>query len=103
MRRRPCSTGVWPDRDRFVLSNGHASMMRYVGLHLTGYRDMTLDQLKNFRQWRAITAGHPEYGHAKGFETTGPLGPGLGTAVNAALAERRLAAEFGSDLVDHHA
>lgn len=93
----------WPDRDRFVLSNGHASMMLYALLHLTGYEDMTLEQLKNFRQWGAITAGHPEYGHAKGVEvTTGPLGQGLATAVGMALAERRLAAEFGADLVDHH-
>jgi transketolase len=93
----------WPDRDRFVLSNGHASMMLYALLHLTGYQDMTLDQVRNFRQWGAITAGHPEYGHAKGIEvTTGPLGQGLATAVGMALAERRLAAEFGADLVDHH-
>ncbi|MDP3196227.1 transketolase [Tabrizicola sp.] len=93
----------WPDRDRFVLSNGHASMMLYALLHLTGYQDMTLEQVKNFRQWGAITAGHPEYGHAKGIETTtGPLGQGLATAVGMALAERRLAAEFGSDLVDHY-
>ena len=93
----------WPDRDRFVLSNGHASMMLYALLHLTGYPDMTLEQIKAFRQWGAITAGHPEYGHAKGIETTtGPLGQGLATAVGMALAERRLAAEFGSDLVDHH-
>lgn len=93
----------WPDRDRFVLSNGHASMMLYSVLHLTGYQDMTLDQVKAFRQWGAITAGHPEYGHAKGIETTtGPLGQGLATAVGMALAERRLAAEFGSELVDHH-
>lgn len=93
----------WPDRDRFVLSNGHASMMLYALLHLTGYSDMTIDQIRNFRQWGAITAGHPEYGHAKGIEvTTGPLGQGLATAVGMALAERRLAAEFGADLVDHH-
>jgi transketolase len=93
----------WPDRDRFVLSNGHASMLLYSLLHLTGYEDMTLEQVKNFRQWGSITAGHPEYGHAKGIETTtGPLGQGLATAVGMALAERRLAAEFGDDLVDHH-
>ena len=93
----------WPDRDRFVLSNGHASMLLYSLLHLTGYEDMTLEQVKNFRQWGSITAGHPEYGHAKGVETTtGPLGQGLATAVGMALAERRLAAEFGDDLVDHH-
>lgn len=93
----------WPDRDRFVLSNGHASMLQYALLHLTGYEDMTLDQVKNFRQWGSITAGHPEYGHAGGIElTTGPLGQGLGMAVGMALAERQLAAEFGADLVDHH-
>ncbi|RJL16505.1 transketolase [Paracoccus siganidrum] len=92
----------WPDRDRFVLSNGHASMLLYSLLHLTGYEDMTIEQIRNFRQWGAITAGHPEYGHAKGIETTtGPLGQGLATAVGMALAERRLAAEFGEDLVDH--
>ncbi|MBF5077779.1 transketolase [Paracoccus sp. NBH48] len=92
----------WPDRDRFVLSNGHASMLLYSLLHLTGYQDMTLDQIRNFRQWGAITAGHPEYGHAKGVETTtGPLGQGLATAVGMALAERALAGEFGEDLVDH--
>ncbi|WP_347139410.1 transketolase [Paracoccus sp. SSK6] len=93
----------WPDRDRFVLSNGHASMLLYSLLHLTGYEDMTLEQVRNFRQWGSITAGHPEYGHAKGIETTtGPLGQGIATAVGMALAERRLAAEFGDDLVDHH-
>ncbi|MEO1952194.1 1-deoxy-D-xylulose-5-phosphate synthase N-terminal domain-containing protein, partial [Thioclava sp.] len=91
----------WPDRDRFVLSNGHASMLLYGLLHLTGYEDMTRDQIRNFRQWGAITAGHPEWGHAKGVETTtGPLGQGLATAVGMALAERALAAEFPG-LVDH--
>ncbi len=79
----------WPDRDRVVLSNGHASMMLYSLLHLTGYADMTLKQIKNFRQMGAITAGHPEYGHAKGIETTtGPLGQGIATAVGMALAEK---------------
>lgn len=92
----------WPDRDRFVLSNGHASMLLYSLLHLTGYADMTIDQVKNFRQWGSITAGHPEYGHAKGVETTtGPLGQGLATAVGMALAERRLGAEFGDNVIDH--
>ncbi|MDB6180427.1 transketolase [Paracoccus fistulariae] len=92
----------WPDRDRFVLSNGHASMLLYSVLHLTGYEDMTLEQVRNFRQWGSITAGHPEYGHAKGIETTtGPLGQGLATAVGMALAEKRLAQEFGDDVVDH--
>ena len=91
----------WPDRDRFILSNGHASMLLYGLLHLTGYEDMTIDQIRNFRQWGAITAGHPEWGHAKGIETTtGPLGQGLATAVGMALAERALAAEFPG-LVDH--
>ena len=93
----------WPDRDRVVLSNGHASMMLYSLLHLTGYADMTLEQIKNFRQMGAITAGHPEYGHAKGIETTtGPLGQGIATAVGMALAEKALSAEFGADLVDHN-
>ncbi|WP_339641344.1 transketolase [Jannaschia helgolandensis] len=93
----------WPDRDRLVLSNGHASMMLYSLLHLTGYEDMTLEQLRNFRQLGAITAGHPEYGHAKGIEcTTGPLGQGIAMAVGMALAELRLAREFGEDLVDHN-
>ena len=93
----------WPDRDRFVLSNGHASMLLYSLLHLTGYKDMTIDQIRNFRQFGAKTAGHPEYGHAKGIETTtGPLGQGLANAVGMALAERLQAAEFGSDIVDHH-
>ncbi|HHC29691.1 MAG TPA: transketolase, partial [Rhodobacterales bacterium] len=72
----------WYDRDRFVLSAGHGSMLLYGLLHLTGYEDMTIEQIKNVRQWGAITAGHPEYGHAKGIETTtGPLGQGIATAV----------------------
>ncbi len=92
----------WPDRDRVVLSNGHASMLLYSLLHLTGYADMTLDQIRNFRQLGAKTAGHPEYGHAKGIETTtGPLGQGIASAVGMAMAESALAAEF-ADLVDHH-
>jgi len=94
---------AWPDRDRFVLSAGHGSMLLYGLLHLTGYADMTLDELKNFRQLGSRTAGHPEYGAAPGIETTtGPLGQGLGNAVGMALAERHLAARFGADLVDHH-
>ncbi|WP_334175086.1 transketolase [Pseudoxanthobacter sp.] len=93
----------WPDRDRFVLSNGHGSMLLYALLHLTGYEQATLEELKRFRQFGARTAGHPEYGHLEGVETTtGPLGQGLATAVGMALAERKLAAEFGADLVDHH-
>ncbi len=93
----------WPDRDRFVLSAGHGSMLIYALLHLTGYGDMTLDELRRFRQLGSRTAGHPEYGHAAGIETTtGPLGQGLGNAVGMALAERILAARFGDALVDHH-
>lgn len=92
----------WPDRDRFILSAGHGSMLLYSLLHLTGYADMTLDELKKFRQLGSRTAGHPEYGHASGIETTtGPLGQGLGNSVGFALAERLLEARFGRDLVDH--
>ena len=93
----------WPDRDRFVLSAGHGSMLLYALLHLTGYEAMTIEQLRSFRQWGALTAGHPEYGHTPGVETTtGPLGQGLATAVGMALAERLMAQRFGADLVDHH-
>src|SRR5690606_8812322 len=93
----------WPDRDRFVLSAGHGSMLLYGLLHLSGYADMPIDELRNFRQLASRTAGHPEYGHAAGIETTtGPLGQGLANAVGMALAERMLAAEFGDDLVDHY-
>ncbi len=92
----------WADRDRFVLSAGHGSMLLYALLHLTGYPDMTLEQVRNFRQLGAKTAGHPEFGHAAGIETTtGPLGQGIANAVGMALAERHLAAQFPS-LVDHH-
>src|SRR5712691_3435979 len=92
----------WPGRDRFVLSNGHGSMLLYGLLHLTGYPDMTLDELKHFRQLGSRTAGHPERGHASGIETTtGPLGQGLANSVGMAIAERLLAAEFGDEIVDH--
>jgi transketolase len=95
-------TPDWPDRDRFVLSAGHGSMLLYALLHLTGYPDMTLDELKRFRQLGSRTAGHPERGHASGIETTtGPLGQGLGNSVGMAIAERLLAAEFGQAVVDH--
>jgi transketolase len=93
---------AWPDRDRFVLSAGHGSMLIYALLHLTGYEAMTIDQIKRFRQLGSITAGHPEYGHVPGVETTtGPLGQGIANAVGMAIAERHLAAEFGGGLVDH--
>lgn len=95
----------WANRDRFVLSNGHASMLIYSLLHLTGY-DLSLDDLKNFRQFGSKTPGHPEYGEVPGVETTtGPLGMGIGNAVGMALAERLLASEFnreGFDIVDHY-
>ncbi len=92
----------WPDRDRFVLSAGHGSMLLYALLHLTGYPQMEIEQLKRFRQLGSRTAGHPEYGHAPGIETTtGPLGQGLANAVGMALAERQMRARFGADLVDH--
>jgi transketolase len=92
---------AWPDRDRFVLSAGHGSMLIYALLYLTGYEAMTIGEIKRFRQLGSITAGHPEYGHTPGVETTtGPLGQGLANAVGMAIAERHLAAEFG-DIVDH--
>ncbi len=101
LRHNPANP-KWPNRDRFVLSNGHGSMLLYALLHLTGSPDMTLDELQRFRQLGSRTAGHPEHGHAMGIETTtGPLGQGLATAVGMALAERLLAAKYGADLVDH--
>ncbi|MCO6180600.1 transketolase [Ciceribacter sp. RN22] len=93
----------WPDRDRFVLSAGHGSMLQYALHYLVGYPDMTAEELKRFRQLGARTAGHPEYGHASGIETTtGPLGQGISTAVGMALAERLANARFGDELVDHY-
>ncbi|NVO23606.1 transketolase [Donghicola mangrovi] len=93
----------WFDRDRFILSAGHGSMLMYSLLYLTGYEDMTLEQVKNFRQWGAITAGHPEYGHAKGIETTtGPLGQGISNAVGFAMAEASLRGRYGKKIVDHY-
>jgi len=92
----------WADRDRFILSAGHGSMLIYALLHLTGYKGATKEELSNFRQWGSKTAGHPEYGHMPGVEvTTGPLGQGLATSVGFAMAERHLAAKYGDDLVDH--
>ena len=93
----------WPDRDRFVLSAGHGSMLLYALLYLTGNKEMTLDQVKNFRTLGSLTPGHPENFHTKGIETTtGPLGQGIATAVGMALAEKMLAAEFGKKVVGHH-
>src|ERR671935_1243349 len=101
MRHHPGSP-KWPDRDRFVLSAGHASMLLYSMLYLTGY-GLTLDDLKNFRQLGSPTAGHPEYGHAAGIEaTTGPLGQGIAMCTGLALAERMLSARLGDDVIDHY-
>ncbi len=94
---------AWPDRDRFVLSAGHGSMLLYALLYLTGNEDMTLDQIKRFRQVDSLTPGHPENFRTKGIETTtGPLGQGISTAVGMAVAEKMLAAEYGKKIVDHH-
>ena len=96
---------LWPDRDRFILSSGHASMLLYSILHLTGY-DLTLEDLKNFRQWGSRTPGHPEFSHTPGVETTtGPLGQGFANGVGMAIAERFLAGRYnriGHEIVDHH-
>jgi transketolase len=96
------SQPLWPDRDRFVLSAGHGSMLLYSLLHLTGFKAMPMAEIENFRQWGSKTPGHPEYGHTPGVETTtGPLGQGIATAVGMAMAERHMAARFGDKLVDH--
>ena len=96
------SAPAWPDRDRFVLSAGHGSMLQYALHYLLGYADMPIEELQRFRQLGSRTAGHPEYGHAAGIETTtGPLGQGLANAVGMALAERMLNARFGNALVEH--
>ena len=96
----------WVNRDRFVLSAGHGSMLLYSLLHLSGFEDVSLEEVKNFRQWGSKTPGHPEFGHTKGIDaTTGPLGQGISTAVGMALAERYLAAKYnkeGYDLFDHY-
>src|SRR5271155_244446 len=104
LRANPADTG-WPDRDRFVLSAGHACVLQYSLLHLTGY-DLALADLEQFRQWGSRTPGHPERGHTPGIEvTTGPLGQGFANAVGMAIAERFLAERFnrpGQEIVDHH-
>ncbi|TFF23339.1 transketolase [Jiella endophytica] len=93
----------WPNRDRFILSNGHGSMLQYSVMHLLGFPEMTIEEIENFRQLGSRTAGHPEYGHAAGIEaTTGPLGQGITMSVGMALAERMLNQRFGDDLVDHY-
>ncbi len=101
MRHDPANP-QWPDRDRFILSNGHASILQYSMLYLAGY-GLELDDIKGFRQWDSLTPGHPETRHTTGIEvTTGPLGQGFGNAVGMAIAERRLRTQFGDDVINHH-
>ena len=101
LRHNPANP-KWPDRDRFVLSNGHACILQYAMLHLTGY-DLSLDDIRNFRQLHSKTPGHPEVHHLPGIEvTTGPLGQGFGNGVGLGIAERILRARYGPELVDHH-
>src|ERR1700683_2902510 len=93
----------WPDRDRFVLSAGHGSMLLYALFYLLGYEKMTIEEIKRFRQIGSLTPGHPEYRHTPGVETTtGPLGQGLANAIGMAIAERHLASLFGNEIVDHN-